>query len=641
MHKSIYLFTLIFLLNQILCLTPCSNSSNISQGFINKENDLLILNNRYDKKELIIYKKDELNQYQIKSTINLIELPLNDSNESSTDFDINTSYHVISYFSTKIEFVFFNEKYFFSSIIPKEELYNKNKKFSYIGNNSFAYLDENIVTFSIVIIQFDLKLNDTNKYHIIQRIPIQAKILISLNKNIECKALKESKYFVCITGEKLVAFAYSLIIFDSNYNLIYDKKMYEKTEKEAMDEMDLTSQLFEKIIPLNDKKFIICFTTSKNSVKLGLVEIESDSNIKITMEEDKDLINSITPEINSELVINDNNIILGFKEIGKYNEKLLKIVNITIVNDKLEKDFIDFDFYSNSKIPNLRSIKFLEDNKGDVLFLMNYNSSGIIKNVFHDFGYSICNDLTTKVYNGEKTRFIFNNTLIPRFNTRENSNNYNIIFSFDENLTSLIDDNNKKIESGNIYNKNNIYFKLDTNNYEYITENGEYRVIYYTNIDEQKSQRCKLKIEFYPCASPCELCSHDNKCYDKYWNIIEQTKEENEYKESRSSFIFTVVIFMIIFIIIMLIAFVFLCKYCCKSNNNVPIENYNQDQIPIINEYNYPIIQNQYNNNNNYNNNNYNYNQPQITVNPNGYPNMKPSSYENNSYPAAPYSQAP
>ena len=112
----------------------------------------------------------------------------------------------------------------------------------------------------------------------------------------------------------------------------------------------------------------------------------------------------------------------------------MKMVNITLVNNNFVKDYFDLNFYIN----DLLSVQFLEDNTGNVLFLMNYNSSGVVKNGYQDFEYSSCSNFVTKIYNGEKTMINFNDSIIPRFNTRERIND--IIFSFDGNLSSLLNE---------------------------------------------------------------------------------------------------------------------------------------------------------------------------------------------------------
>ena len=623
MNKKIYLYALFFLANNIFCLTPCSTSSRISHGFISPENELIIFNLEKNDKILQIYNKDDSKEYKIKSTINLIELPLNNSNESSIDFDLDSSYHAVYHDISKEEIIYFNKKYYFSQVLPfKVTSFYKEKHLSYIGNNSFVYLDSDISTIlNIIIIQFNLNLENEDKYSVLKKIKINSYLIATLKTTFQCEILKNSKYIVCIHSEALTEVVYSLIILDSNYNVIYDKKIYEDPS---------TYVLFDpygKIIPLNDQKFIIYYSI-QNNIYIGLGQILSNSNINIKIEK-MELFSSVKPKINSELVVNDNNIILGFKEYKENNKQssnriIMKMVNITLVNNNLVKDYFDLNIHVN----DLLNIQFLEDNTGNVLFLMNYNSSSVVKNGYQDFEYSTCSNFVTKIYNGETTRLSFNNNIIPRFNTRERVND--IIFAFNGNLSSLLSEKYNPIKSGNIYNKNNIYFKLDPNDYEYIKNNSVYSVIYTTNFDEEKSQRCYLNLSFYSCPSLCELCSNNSKCYDRYWNIIDQKEQSNDSNsETKTNFISTFVFIIIIFIII-LICIAVSYMLCCKNRNNIniPIANNNQDQA-IINEYNYPSKPNQ--NLNNYNNNNNNFGPitPPTTMN------------QNNYNPAPPFTQYP
>ena len=103
----IVILTLLFLINNIISSkTPCSDYSNPSYGFINENNDILILNSIKNKKELRIYTKDpNIKTYQLNTKLDLIEFPKNES----INIDINNLYSV--YDEINGEIIYFNDKY--------------------------------------------------------------------------------------------------------------------------------------------------------------------------------------------------------------------------------------------------------------------------------------------------------------------------------------------------------------------------------------------------------------------------------------------------------------------------------------------------------------------------------------------------
>ena len=145
-------------------------------------------------------------------------------------------------------------------------------------------------------------------------------------------------------------------------------------------------------------------------------------------------------------------------------------------------------------------------------------------------------------------------------NFKQNLND--IVFIFDnKELVSLFTTDGDEIASNQINNKNAIYFKLNSINFDYIKNNSVYCVIYSKNIEENLAQRCHLNLYFYKCSPKCDLCTSNGKCFDKYWNKIEDEPDIDNNSSEKSSFIYVLIpIILFVIIIIVIILHAFLCK---------------------------------------------------------------------------------
>ena len=222
----------------------------------------------------------------------------------------------------------------------------------------------------------------------------------------------------------------------------------------------------------------------------------------------------------------------------------IRIKKITINNNNIIKN----DIYTNTvNCQQIKNFQMLKDNNNNLILLVNYNSTlNEIHNEFHYFGYSTCNDITQTIYNGEKTKLNFND-MKPIINFEQNVND--IVFIFDDmELVSLITTGEYAIVTNKTYNKNEIYFKLNTTNFDYIKNNSVYSVIYSNNINEKLAQICHLNLSFHNCSTKCNLCTNDKKCYDKYWNIIEdeENSDNSEDKNSNQKTNYTIIWIIVI-----------------------------------------------------------------------------------------------
>ena len=69
-------------------------------------------------------------------------------------------------------------------------------------------------------------------------------------------------------------------------------------------------------------------------------------------------------------------------------------------------------------------------------------------------------------------------------------------------------------------------------------------------------------MKFYECDEECDICTSE-KCYDKYWNLIDREK----IKTNKFVITVSILIFIIIFAFVFLILFAFMRGL--KKDNNV------------------------------------------------------------------------
>ena len=230
---------LFLLINNIFSSTPCSDYSNPSYGFINADNDLIILNSIKDKKELRIYKKDtNLNNYQLNTTLNLIQFPVNES----IYIDINNLYHV--YDKSNGEVIFFNDEYY---LIYKHSYY-----LSFIDNNIFIISHFSIDNNTIEI--FQINYNNGPKFISLNNCTIKTNYKDSNTiKNLKC--ISTSNNIICGYISSMSENESFLIFFiDSNYNKTEDIKIYEYSKIWPIGG-------WLELIPIGNEKLLFCVHT--------------------------------------------------------------------------------------------------------------------------------------------------------------------------------------------------------------------------------------------------------------------------------------------------------------------------------------------------------------------------------------------
>jgi hypothetical protein len=284
---------------------------------------------------------------------------------------------------------------------------------------------------------------------------------------------------------------------NSNYNKTKTIKIYEY-------EASLLYTQYEKrwieLMPISRERFMYCVQNEKNQIYCGIAQIQEGLNIE-KLYEPIMIIQLSSSQYNfypycSKLIINDNELAIGCKVPYK---DLIAIKKIIIDNGIIIQKQMNVTFKENY-------FQMLKDNNGNLILLVDHNNSLYIteKNIKY-YGYSTCKDINRDIYNGEVTKIYFND-MEPIINFKQD-NEENIIFIFnDTELLSLITKNNETIKSNKTYNKSDIYFKLNTTNFDYIKNKGKYSVIYSNALNEYSSRRCLLNLKFNKCPNMCELC---------------------------------------------------------------------------------------------------------------------------------------
>ena len=407
----------------------------------------------------------------------------------------------------------------------------------------------------------------------------------------------------------------SLYLFSIDPNSDYNKT---KTIKIYEYEASLLYTQYEKrwieLMPISRERFMYCVQNEKNQIYCGIAQIQEGLNIE-KLYEPIMIIQLSSNQYNfypycSKLIINDNELAMGCKVPYK---GLITIKKIIIDNGIIIQKQMNVSFSENY-------FEMLKDNNDNLILLVDHNNSLYItdKNIKY-YGYSTCKDINRDIYNGEVTKIDFND-MVPIINFKQDEEDIIFIFN-DTELLSLITKNNEIVKSNKTYNKNDIYFKLNTTNFDYIKNKGQYSVIYSNTLNEKTSRRCLLNLTFNKCPKKCELCTGSGGCYDRYWNIT-----ENNEKPSNSKTLIIVIIIVILLIIILIIVFL-VYRYLKKNKKNSNDTMHSNDDY--LQGSDFTQIMND-KNNSKYNNNQSDYTtQPLMPVNEETKGN--PNTYESNS----------
>ena len=580
----LYLLLSILALNNIFCYKTIPGNFDIInalEGYLTPEDNMLIFSyNISGKMELYKYEKDSNSStYSNGYKLELEPFPKNNSDPIK---DFYT--HIKQAAPAIIQFAIFNEKYLSSYTYNQSENYDF-VSLEKIAPNEFCifYLSKNtkFLNISIKIANFDYQnesFNFTREY-IIDEINGTANsyCVKTSNNNIVCGLIEIKP----INVRRINITYYLLLLQDEKpiqKNLIYNYDI-------PGDRENYVNGLFEahffKFVPLENEKIIYClnqlFSTTGN-ILCGLVIVKDNSKIDILINNTQ-IFNSF-PQSNylrrnifSAIKFNNNEVILATIENAVSRENITKL---TISNNKnfiKEAKYLNYSTRRSSLLHDYHQILKTKDN--DIIFLIIDNN--IAK--FHEFGYSTCKDLKKNyLYNANEVKLDFN--FDPGL---FKNHDYDIVFSNEIN-SICFGKKRERVKIGNIYNKNEIYFKLSLNDVVYIKKNWQYNFTFRNTINEKESETCIYTLNFWPCDEDCDICGNDNEeCYDNRWNKVDRHKKETQnFITIVSIFIFLTIFSIIIFI---LVGFLRGQKLSHNLNRNANMNNRNiQNEILIENE---------------------------------------------------------
>ena len=522
------------------------------------------------------------------------EFPKNSSKNIS---DIHFHFNYIN--ASSINITYFNEIY------ASHYIYNANTPnmtYKHISleviekNNLILFLHptNNTYNSSINIVEFDykseekLKIRKTYSFQSNKAIINCYCVSVSANKDdilcglIEYKQLIITKdYFPTYSN----SFLYSLIYFsesvpNANKITINNRTISIMTINEDSKTGFLVDN-FIKLFPLSEGKTIFCFdestsgsVASQAKAKCGLAQVQ---NNKIKINDQKYLTNNnikrasndkyLNKNILDGVKINDQQIILSYYEYksSSYYQIISNIffIKITIINDKLSMEAVYTQFTSSSySSSGFYSLYLLKDNNDNLVSINVFNNAASCS----IYGYTTCTNSSISLYNGEKNSYI-------SFSFKSMFEIKDIIFLNKNNQTihSIIDEKSKPINYSVIYNKKEISYNYNPEDYNYI-KNNNIDLYYTASLNENKSQTCQLTIKFYQCNKECDICTKE-KCYDKYMNLVYIPTDLEKY--------FFILPLTILAMLIVLIFFTF-AKCCVKE----PLPNYGgnliQNEMPLI-----------------------------------------------------------
>lgn len=247
----------------------------------------------------------------------------------------------------------------------------------------------------------------------------------------------------------------------------------------------------------NDRIF---FSYDKEGIKCGLAKIK-DNIIYIIKKE----INIFSGYIFYSSLARDS-----FSCIKKTNDTIIlslvddtivKFVSISINQDEISKSSIIEENFNYDSIPYF--IKLVKNNYDELIILLSYleNDEDIdYKSYIQELDYTSCISKSISVYNAKKTKLDFNyNFIYATMIDSEDKGNI-VIFNNGIKINSLIDNKGNTIDEKKIYNQDNVYFNLSSEDYiYYINTNAEYQFNFSNSLKERNSQICTYTISFYPC----------------------------------------------------------------------------------------------------------------------------------------------
>ena len=576
-----YLFLGILLFKNILCYTQIPgvfNTENLLSGYITPENNMLIFSTSINKNlGLYKYEMDKNKSLYTKG----YELKLTQFSSNSSEIFEDFYFHFDYINSSIINITIFNEKYFLSYTYNKS-LECNHISIDVIGQNKLAifYDYKNYSKYNISIATFDYKnmsIYIQKSYSIDRADNCNCYCTSTSNNNIVCGLVREYNN----NGDKFF-YNYSLILLqeDSRIKIIDINSSYNKNKLKY----GLFNYYFFKLIPLENNRIIYCYPdhlfkySQKNNINIncGLVQIRNNSNIVIIIKNQRINNNVVSGNFfyryNFDgIKLNDNEVVIAFIIEFHYDEYLRIIFKLKISNNNgSEYTFLTEANYLNlgKKIINNKHnyLQLLKNKNNDLIYLIIFNNNA----QFHELGYSFCENNTQTIFNGDKKNIFFD-----MFPALYKAYNNNIIFLNEKKLNSLIYMNGKEINNFEVYDKNEIYFKLSLKDFNDIKKDGEYKIIFSNILNENKSQICQLILEFEECDSNCEICT-ESQCYDHNWINVYETETK------KLIIIISVFIFSMVFIIIGLIIVSFIYTFR-KRQRYLPRRNNNNQNDMLLN----------------------------------------------------------
>ena len=556
-------FLIIVLLNEIFTTTFISSFSEtiLPYIYIGQNNNINIYN-PYDSINGLIHFFTENNSliYSEKKIFQLEKFTQISTNESK----IANGYFLSSATTSNLNVFYFNESYYFSFTLKNTKIYSYYISLESIGPENLILFENTNNDNTIYFLDFNYNFTSKNiNMYIKNKFILNEKTertncycaLTSTNKTV-CgliKFLKKYSYYY--------DYYYTLISLNENTityseKLIYNGTFYSKTKNYENNGV-LTK--FIKLVPLEDEKILYCF--EEKGIICSLIKLEAQ-NMTILINQTVFSYDSGTKKnIFSAIKYKDNQLLLGL-----LNNNIVDIKKITILSNNT---FLYEENKFKTSISSIFYLKLLKNNYEDIILVT------ISKNYidFQELSYSRCNNVSKTIYNGDKVNLNFD--ISPSINNYNNSDNIIIINNGKELNSLVVGNEEKKLKLSEVYNKNDIFFKISSQDLDEINKYKKYSFEYSNSLNETISQRCFYTLTFKGCKSECDICTSNGNCYDKNFKSIVFRTDLEKY--------FIILPASILGMLIVLIFFSF-AKCCMKEKMPNFGENAIVSEMPLITE---------------------------------------------------------
>ena len=556
-------FLIIVLLNEIFTTTFISSFSEtiLPYIYIGQNNNINIYN-PYDSINGLIHFFTENNSliYSENKIFQLEKFTQISTNESK----IANGYFLSSATTSNLNVFYFNESYYFLFTRKNSKIYSYYNSLESIGPENLILFENTNNDNTIYFLDFNYNFTSKNiNMYIKNKFILNEKTertncycaLTSTNKTV-CgliKFLKKYSYYY--------DYYYTLISLNENTityseKLIYNGTFYSKTKNYGNNGV-LTK--FIKLVPLEDEKILYCF--EEKGIICSLIKLEAQ-NMTILINQTVFSYDSGTKKnIFSAIKYKDNQLLLGL-----LNNNIVYIKKITILSNNT---FLSEDNKIKTSISSIFYLKLLKNNYEDIILIT--VSKKYID--FRELSYSTCNNVSKTIYNGDKVNLNFD--ISPSINNYNNSDNIIIINNGKELNSLVVGNEEKKLKLSEVYNKNDIFFKISSQDLDEINKYKKYSFEYSNSLNETISQRCFYTLTFKGCKSECDICTSNGNCYDKNFKSIVFRTDLEKY--------FIILPASILGMLIVLIFFSF-AKCCMKEKMPNFGENAIVSEMPLITE---------------------------------------------------------